>query len=165
MYISIVDDLRIFEINYNFAKANLDHEQLKDILFHNDPILFIYKVIRNPEIFSFCMNIMTEYYTKDEIRGILMQTDKNYAKTSLFRAVGSTSYKKYRQDVKNYFKEIFKGHEDKLKELYRIRDSRGQTVLGDFNKEYYPNELKPFMDLAEELFTKEEIEELQKSHD
>ncbi|KAL7011080.1 hypothetical protein ACKWTF_014078 [Chironomus riparius] len=163
--ISIVNNVRIFELNYNFAKTHLDHEQLKVLLFHNDPVLFIYKVIRNPAIFRFCMTIMTEFYTDDDIRAMLMQTDKDSTKSTLFRAVGSTSSKKDRQDVKDYFKEMFKGHEDKLKELYRIRNSRGETVLGDFNKTYYPNEIKALLDLAEELFTKEEIDEIQKSQE
>ncbi|XP_070504705.1 uncharacterized protein [Chironomus tepperi] len=160
-YISIVNDVRIFEINYNFTKDYFNHEQLLDMLFGKDPVSFIKKVTGNKAIFTFCMHLMTEYYTDDDIREMLMHTDENNT-TILFWTVTSASYKK-RDDVVNYLKEIFKGREDKLKELFRIRNSQKETVLGSFTRDYYSHELEPIMDLAKELFTQEEIEELQKT--
>ena len=162
-YISIAHDVKIFEINYNFAKAYLDHEQLKNLLFDNDPVPFVFKVAENCEIFKFCMNIMTEFYTEDEIRALLMQTDENNANV-LFRAVLSRDHMGYRP-VADYFKDIFKGHEDMLRTLFRTRTDLGETVLGFYNRSHHQKQIKPFLDLAKELFTKEEIEELQKRQD
>ncbi|CAG9810140.1 unnamed protein product [Chironomus riparius] len=160
-YMIIIRKTEILELNYNFAKEYLTHDELKNLIFNNNPAEFIHKMSGNKKIFKFFMDALPEFYTINEILDMLMATDE-YGSNIIFNMVTSGNKYNRRNDVVVYLKDVFKDHQDKLKELLAARNNVGQTVFGRFKDSYDKDGLGPFLELAKEIFTEKEIEELYK---
>jgi len=161
-YMIIIRKFEILEMNYNFAKEYLTHDELKKLLFDHNDTPYIHKMSANKITFKFFMKIVSELYTKDEIMDMLMETDE-YNHNIIYQMVETGNKYNKRHDVADYLRQTFKDHQDKLEELFTARDESGQTVFGQFTSSWYKDGFEPFLELAKEIFTPEEIEELYKN--
>ncbi|CAG9810141.1 unnamed protein product [Chironomus riparius] len=160
-YMNIAENATVYELNYNFTKEFLTHEELKNLIFVHKDKPFIQKFADNQEIFTICTRILSEFYTKDEIQDMLMVTDENN-RNIIFWTIDALSGK-IRHDFADYLRDIFKGREDKLKQMFKIKSNFNQTIFDKFDGSMYKEKVKPFLDLAKEIFTDEELRKLQKS--
>jgi hypothetical protein len=163
-FMIIIRKAEILEVCYNFTKEYLTHDELKKLLFDEYDTPFIQKIAGNPEVFEFCIGILSEFYTKDEIIVMLMATDDNNDNI-LFRTISSGNKYNRKYHIADYLRKAFKDHPDKLRKLFRARDVYGQTVFGRFKDPWHKYTVETFLKLAKEIFTSEEIEELYKDQE
>jgi hypothetical protein len=157
-YLKLAENKTVYELTYNFSKEFLTHEELKDLIFVNKDASFIQKVAGNEEIFPLGMKILSEFYTNDEIRDLLMDVDDRNTNI-LSWAIGTITWN-LRHDVIDYLKDMFKGREEKLKILFENRNIHDQNIFVKFNDRLYSEKAQPFLDLAKEIFTDDEIKNL-----
>lgn len=163
-YIILIRTVDILEMCYNFSRGYLNHDELKELMFTKNPTNLINIMSGNSVAFKFYMKILSEFYTKDEILDMLQKTDE-YNDTILIRIVASGNKYNRRNDMANYLRNVYKDDHDKLRNLLGARNNAGQTVFGRFQNLYDKDRLEPFLELAKEIFTAEEIEELYKDRE
>lgn len=157
-YLRLTNDVEIFESCWNFARRFMNHDELQDMLFGRNEQNFLQKIAGKADIFSYGMDIMAEFYTPDEIRESLMGKDERN-ETILVWIVQSREVKPVVKAV-NYLRDIFKDHMDMLKDLLKTKDLYGKSLFENYRDKFYKHRLEPIKELAKEMLSEQEVEEL-----